>query len=156
MTIKLTKKIIIVVMITLVVIQFIQPARNKSTEASASDISKVLSVPDSVQLILKNACYDCHSNNTRYPWYSNIQPVGWFLANHIKKAKEMLDFNEFGGYSARRQQNKLDAIANEVSTNGMPLPSYRLLHKNARLDRIERAQLTNWAQHSEESITIEQ
>lgn len=156
MTMKPVKIILLGVLIILVVIQFIKPARNKSELAPTNGISKVLIVPDSVRTILQNACYDCHSNNTRYPWYSNIQPVAWYLANHIKKAKEALNFDEFAGYSALRQRNKLGGIADEVSDNGMPLPSYRLLHKNARLSREEKAQLTNWAQHSQDIIQREQ
>jgi hypothetical protein len=151
---KLTKIILVVLGIAFVVIQFIQPGRNKNGQVSVTDISKVVTIPDSVQVILKNACYDCHSNNTAYPWYSYIQPVGWFLAKDISEAKEMLNFSEFGEYPARRQLNKFDVIADEVSTNGMPLPSYRLLHKNARLNKNEKVLLTNWAQHSEESLSV--
>ncbi len=108
----------------------------------------MVTVADSVKVILRNACYDCHSNNTDYPWYSNIQPIGWYLANHITKAKEDLNFSEFGGYSTRRQKSKLDAIGDEISNNGMPLPSYRLLHKNARLSENEKTLLINWTQLS--------
>jgi hypothetical protein len=151
-----TKKILAAIGLIVVAIQFIQPARNKNGQASATDISRVVTVPDCVQVILRKACYDCHSNNTDYPWYSNIQPVSWYLANHITKAKEGLNFSEFGGYSSRRQKSKLDAITDEISDKGMPLPSYRLLHKNARLSKIEKAQLTNWARQSQESLPEKQ
>lgn len=155
-TMKLLKRILVVAVIILVIIQFIQPAKNQSAQSSPNDISKVIAVPDSVQVILKNACFDCHSNNTEYPWYFHIQPVAWYLANHITKAKKELNFNEFAGYPARKQQNKLEAIANEITDNGMPLPSYRLMHKNARLDKVEKALLTNWAQHMEDSLAKKQ
>lgn len=151
---KLLKRILVAAVIILLIIQFIQPAKNQSAQTPATDISKVLVIPDSVQVILKKACFDCHSNNTKYPWYSHIQPVSWYLANHITKAKKELNFSEFGRYPARRQQNKLEAIANEINDNGMPLPSYRLLHKAARLDQVEKELLTNWVKHSEESIAV--
>lgn len=152
---KLTGKILLSAGIVLVAIQFIQPARNKSELTSETDISKAMNVPDNVQGIIKKACYDCHSNNTEYPWYSYIQPAGWFLAGHIKKAREELNFSEFGGYTARRQSGKLDQIANEIRDNGMPLPSYRLMHKNARLSQEEKTLLTDWAEQSKTGITAE-
>jgi hypothetical protein len=153
---KLIKIILLTAGIILIAIQFLQPSRNKNEVITDTDISKVLSVPDNVRIILKGACYDCHSNNTNYPWYSNIQPIGWYLANHIIKAKEDLNFSEFGGYSSRIQESKLNAIADEITDNGMPLPSYRLLHKNARLGGNEKILLTNWAQHSAESLPEKQ
>ena len=87
MTLSRPKKILSAILIVFIAIQFIQPAHNKSDQLLATDISKMVNIPDSVQALLKNACYDCHSNNTNYPWYSNIQPMGWLMAKHIKKAK---------------------------------------------------------------------
>lgn len=151
---KLIKKIILALLIAFVVIQFIRPPRNKGEQQFPQDISNVIPVPDSVMAILHNACYDCHSNNTRYPWYSFVQPVGWILAGDIKNAKENLNFNEFGTYSTRRKISKLDDIGNEISENGMPLPAYRLAHKEARLSHSEKEMLINWAQSSEDSLSV--
>ncbi len=145
---KLLTKILLPIGLAVVIIQFIRPARNKDEQGFENDISKVMSIPDSVQTILKNACYDCHSNNTVYPWYSNIQPVGWFLARDIKLAKENLNFSEFGTYNQRRRSGKLNAIADEINENAMPLPSYRLMHKDARLLPAEKRLLISWAENS--------
>ena len=98
------------------------------------------------------ACYDCHSNNTTYPWYSNIQPMGWLLANHIKEGKAELNFNEFGSYSERRQQSKLKSIAGQVKENEMPLASYTMLHKNARLTKHQKALIIDWALQAKDSL----
>jgi len=136
-----------------VVIQFIQPAHNKSDGISATDISGVVNIPDSVRVLLKNACYDCHSNNTDYPWYVNVQPMGWLMAKHIKDGKAQLNFNEFGSYSARRQQSKLKSIASQVSDGEMPLSSYTWMHKNARLNEQEKALIIKWAQQSKDSLS---
>jgi hypothetical protein len=138
-----------------VAIQFIRPVRNKSELASATEISKVLVVPDSVRTILQNACYDCHSNNTRYPWYSYVQPVAWLLANDITHGKNQLNFSEFGSYSQRRQLSKLEGIADNISDNSMPLKSYKIMHKDARLPENERALLIKWAQLSGEKLSPE-
>jgi hypothetical protein len=90
------KKILLAALIVFIAIQFIRPARNECGQPSPTDISKIDSVPGNVQTILKTYCYDCHSNHTNYPWYSNIQPAGWWLASHIKEGKAELNFSEFG------------------------------------------------------------
>ncbi|MDO8993416.1 MAG: heme-binding domain-containing protein, partial [Daejeonella sp.] len=90
---------LIVLLVILVAIQFVQPARNQSVQASTGGIASVISVPENVQAILQNSCYDCHSNNTRYPWYAGLQPGAWWLASHIDEGKAQLNFDEFGNYS---------------------------------------------------------
>jgi hypothetical protein len=141
-----TIKILLGIGLVLIAIQFIRPAHNINSQVSATDISKTVKTSDSVRAVLKKACYDCHSNNTYYPWYSNIQPVGWLLANHISQGKRQLNFSEFGSYSQRRQSSKLDDIANELQNDGMPLSSYKLLHKEARLTANEKILVIKWAQ----------
>jgi len=92
----LFKKILLVILIVFIAIQFIIPARNTSGQVLPTDITKTVNIPDKVLDVFKNSCYDCHSNNTRYPWYVNIQPMGWVMASHIKNGKENLNFSEFG------------------------------------------------------------
>lgn len=147
------KKILLVLFVVFIAIQFIQPARNKSDGMLATDISEIVPIPDSVQVILKNACYDCHSNNTIYPWYSNIQPMGWLMAKHIKQGKAVLNFSEFGSYTTRRQISKLKSIADQIKDNDMPLPTYKWMHKNARLTKDKKAMIINWAQQLEDSLS---
>jgi len=142
---KLVRYILLALGIIFVAIQFIRSERNKNEKPSPTDIAKVFTVPDSVTVILKNACYDCHSNNTSYPWYSHVQPIGWFLTKHITQGKDELNFSEFGSYSTRRQLSKLDEIEDVMNDDIMPLPSYRLLHKKARLSQKEKTLLINWA-----------
>ena len=115
-----------------------RPAKNISPVVTDESIEKLYPVPDSVMSILKSVCYDCHSNNTHYPWYSNIQPVALFLNRHIVEGKKELNFDEFGSYTRRRQQSKLKAIANQVRDGEMPLSSYSILHKDARLTSGQR------------------
>ena len=150
---RLAKKILLAAGIVLIIIQFIRPARNTSVQILSTDISKTVAISDSVQTILLNACYDCHSNNTNYPWYVNIQPTGWLMAQHITQAKEELNFSEFGSYSPRRQLSKLNGIANSIRDDIMPLSSYKLMHKNAHLNTNEKTLVINWAQQSEYSLS---
>jgi hypothetical protein len=151
---KLLRKILLGLLVMLILIQFIQTPRNKSNELRSTDLTKTFSVPQDVLNILKTACYDCHSNNTNYPWYSKVQPLGWLLANHIKEGKAELNFNEFGSYSMRRQTSKLNAIANSIKDGSMPLGSYILLHKNARLSDEENASLIDWAAGTKDSLQL--
>ncbi len=150
---RLAKKILLAISVVFIAIQFIQPAHNKSGQIPATDISKTLSISVGVQAALKNACYDCHSNNTDYPWYSDIQPFGWLMANHIKQGKEALNYSEFGSYSPRRQLSKLDGIANSIRDGIMPLSSYKLMHKDAQLNTNEKTLIIKWAQQSKDSLS---
>jgi Haem-binding domain len=148
------KKILLAIGIIFIVIQFFRPTPNKSYQVLDTDISKMAAISDSVLSILKNGCYDCHSNNTYYPWYSNIQPMGWLMAYHIKKAKSQLNFSEIGSYSQRRQLSKLDGIANSIKDDIMPLKSYKIMHKPAQLSTAEKSLLVNWAQRSRDSLSV--
>ena len=150
---RLFKRILIAIVIILLAIQFFRPDRNIENQASSTDISGVFSMPDSVKVILQNACYDCHSNNTRYPWYVNIQPAGWWMAGHISDAKGDLNFSEFGGYTPRKQISKLDGVAGVIEKDLMPLKSYKMMHKSARLSTDEKQLVINWAQRSADSIS---
>ncbi len=141
-------------MLLLIVIglQFIQPEPNKTGKVSASGFTETFTVPGNIQAILKDACYDCHSNNTSYPWYARIQPVAWILANHIKEGKAELNFSDFGSLGKRRQVSKLRAIASQVKENEMPISSYKLMHKKARLTAGEKMLLINWMTHTADSL----
>ncbi|OJZ05656.1 heme-binding domain-containing protein [Sphingobacterium sp. 40-24] len=148
----LKKKIILGLAVILIGIQFFQPLRNQSDEVPATHIERVYAVPQNVKAILVQSCYDCHSNNTRYPWYSRIQPGAWYMAGHIKKGKEELNFSEFGEYSARRQRNKFRAMAGQVKDGEMPLSSYTLIHRNAVLSPEDKQVLMAWFGTMEDSI----
>lgn len=149
---KIGKKVAIILSVVFVGIQFVPTKRNQSDNISASDIMIVYNVPEQIENKIKVSCYDCHSNNTQYPWYNKIQPVAWFLEGHIKKAKEELNFSEFGDYSKRRQKNKLKSIINRIRDNEMPLPSYILMHKDAVLSESEKSELENWISKLRDSL----
>ncbi len=148
------RKIIVwTVLVLLVAIQFIRPSRNNDGKTAGSGFVQLYGVPDSVNQILREACYDCHSYNTRYPWYTNFQPVGWILASHIKRGKSKLNFSEFDSYPIRRQISKLKAIVSEIEDDKMPLKSYKLLHKRARLSAEEKYLIVSWLRNKADSIS---
>ena len=151
---RVVKKILLGLLVVFIIIQFIQPARNKSNQVLLTDLTRTLNVPQHVQSILQSACYDCHSNNTSYPWYSRIQPFGWMLAAHIREGKAELNFSDFGSYSLRRQLSKLSGIGNSIKDGTMPISSYELIHKNARLSKEDKALLIEWATRTKDSLRL--
>ncbi len=146
------RKIVIGVLAILVVIQFFRPAKNIVTEASTNDIATLYGVPADVEPILKKACFDCHSNNTRYPWYFNFQPVAWWMTDHINEAKEELNFSEFGNLPLPRQLKKIQKTAKAVKDGWMPLNSYTWIHKDAILTDAEKDAIVAWTQNVAKQI----
>lgn len=149
---KIIKKILWVLLAVFIIIQFIRPKKNESTEVLASDISKTYMVPSDVNTILVKACNDCHSNNTKYPWYNNFQPVAWWLNNHVNDGKRHLNFNDFTSMRVARQYKRLNDCIEEVKEGGMPLDSYTWIHKDAILTETEKQTLYNWCNTVRDSI----
>lgn len=129
----------------IVVMQFAAPRPNVSvTPPGPNDFIVRYHPPEAVRQILLEACYDCHSDNTRYPWYAHAQPVGWWLAEHIEDGKRHLNFSQFGAYPAKRQAKALDHMADEVTNRTMPLRSYTWIHHDARLTDAQVDALSAW------------
>ena len=126
------------------VIHVIPVERNVSTVPPGQSFEKTEKVPANVAAILKVSCYDCHSNNSRYPWYSELQPGAWFMAQHIKKGRDELNFDEFNNYSKRRKKAKIKSIISQIEKDEMPLRSYRMMHGNARLSADEKKELVDF------------
>lgn len=137
------KKILIFLLIVFVAIQFVRPAKNLSGDTS-KDIRVKYPVSDSVDRILARACNDCHSNTTRYPWYAEVQPVSWWLGNHIKDGKRHLNLNSFVAQSAARQKKRMEDCIEQIDNGEMPLNSYLWIHKDAALSEADKATLKNW------------
>lgn len=125
-------------------IQFIPRNYNQTEEIPATDLMKVENVPQEVETIIRTSCYDCHSNNTNYPWYHQIQPITWYLDDHIEEGKEELNFSDFGDYSERRQKSKLRSFLSQVQDGEMPLSSYTLIHWDAKLSNADKEILEEW------------
>ena len=148
---KVFKKILIGLLVILIVMQAFRPAKNTSNDTS-KDISKSYVVPENVKLILVKACNDCHTNSTRYPWYAEVQPVSWWLNDHIKEGKRKFNLNEFDGYRIARQYKKMEECMEQLKEGEMPLPSYTLIHKDAILTDTEKQTLLNWCEVVRDSI----
>lgn len=139
------RKIILIVIIVLVIsIQFVRIDQTAPYSNPQSELAIVASVPDNVIAIMKESCYDCHSNNTVYPWYANIAPVSWMLQNHIKEGREHMNFSDWGNYSAADRQDYLKECMEEINKGEMPLKGYVLMHSKAKLTPEEKEVLRQW------------
>ncbi len=148
------KKTMLILLIIFMVIQFFRPTKNLAFAASINNITTQYSVPNDVQAILKTSCYDCHSNNTKYPWYNNIQPVAWYLKNHVDEGKKEINFDEFASYSPRRQYKKFREINQQLEENEMPMGSYTLIHSNAKLNREQKIKVYTWVNEMMDTMKV--
>ncbi|MDA0193761.1 MAG: heme-binding domain-containing protein [Bacteroidetes bacterium] len=139
------KKIVIGTVALFLFLQIFQIDKINLPIDSSKDFIEITNPPDQIRDILKTACYDCHSHETKYPWYSNIAPVSWWVKDHINDAREELNFSEWGTYDLKKSNHKLDEMAEEVEEEGMPLTSYTLAHSEARLTGGQRKALVSWA-----------
>lgn len=133
-------------------IQFFPTSQNQSNTIPKTDFMLVNDVPKQVEHIITTSCYDCHSNNTDYPWYNKVQPVAWFLEDHVTHGKEELNFNEWADYSNRRKNSKLKSIISQIENGEMPLWSYTLIHREAKLSEDERNTVLDWVSKLKDSL----
>lgn len=138
------RKILYVLLAALVIIQFFRPGRNQSAGPFPNDVTTQFPLASETKAVLEVACYDCHSNNTRYPWYTNVQPVGWWLQNHVNEGKRELNFSEFATYAPKKQHHKFEEIKEAVTEGWMPLDSYKWIHKDAVLTKEQSTAIAKW------------
>ena len=146
------KKVLLGLLIVLIIAQFIQPSKNIGQAQGATDIAHVVPVPDTVMALLKVACYDCHSDSTRYPWYNHITPVNWWLRNHINEGKRHNNFSHFTEGNYKRKIRRLDETAEQVEKHEMPISSYLWIHKDARLNDAQRKLIIDWANNAKAQV----
>ncbi|MFM6953690.1 MAG: heme-binding domain-containing protein [Sphingobacteriaceae bacterium] len=151
---KLSTKILLGLVVILLLAQFVRPEKNTASGIQPNDIFTAYPASEEVQAIAKKACYDCHSNNTVYPWYANVQPVAWWIDDHVKEGKRELNFSEFTAYTPKRARHKLEEVAEQVNEHEMPLNSYTWIHAEARLTDTELKLLADWAKATRETIPI--
>src|SRR5665213_2694034 len=146
------RQIFITLFVIFVIIQFIRPTRNIGIADNANDITHATSVPADVDTILKTSCYDCHSDHTVYPWYTNVQPVGWWLTKHVNGGKRGLNFSQFNSYPISKKMRRYKQIAQEVNDDGMPLNSYLWIHAYAKLSDAQKKTISDWAMQNRKQM----
>ncbi|MFY0713073.1 heme-binding domain-containing protein [Seonamhaeicola sp. NFXS20] len=144
---KTSNKILLVLLIVFVIAQFFRPEKNSGDIASIEPFLAETKPPQEVKLILKEACLDCHSNVTRYPWYNNITPINYWLANHVKDGKKHFNVSNWEGNSVKRKDHKFEELIEEVEGKEMPLKSYTWTHANAKLTDAQIQSVVDWAKN---------
>ena len=142
---KAVKIILISLAVLFIAIQFIPSGIPENKPEDEKSIVNSSLVKESILEQLRKSCFDCHSNQVRFPWYSKLAPSSWFLADHISEGKSNLNFSEWDDYSNREKIGLLEEIKDEVESGSMPLKSYLLIHRDARLNAEEISDLLIWA-----------
>lgn len=148
----MAKKVFYIFLVIVAIIQLFQPDRNHSSENLQSELSNKYKLPDSIENLLSTVCYDCHSNNTDYPFLINIQPIGWYMQSKVNEGKKHLNFSEFGNYSTTEALDKLNEINEVMQKNEMPLHAYRWYNKEANLTDEQRQNITAWTLQLKQNI----
>ena len=146
------RRIWLIILFVVIVIQFIRPTRNLGVAATDKDITHFVRVPDTVRHILIRSCYDCHSNYTHYPWYSEVNPIGWWLNNHIQDGKRSINFSDLSGMPKRKLDHRFGDISETVEHREMPLSSYTWIHKDAILTDEQMHMVVQWADSARKEI----
>lgn len=143
----MVKKILIVIAVVFVGIQFVSVDKSVVEADPQNDFIVATNAPENVANTMVSSCYDCHSNQTNYPWYSNVAPISWWVQDHVNEGREELNFSEWKSYSDKRKKKKLEEIIEEVEEKEMPLSSYTIAHSNAKLSEEQEEDLIKWVEY---------
>ena len=145
---KIIKKTAVILLVVLIAMQFYRPEKNMDHGDHTLIFITETNPPEDVKHVLKNTCYDCHSNDTKYPWYNNIAPVSYWLADHVEHGKGELNFSEWERYSSKNKSHKLEEVVEVIEDNAMPLKEYTWMHTEAKLTDVQKQTIIKWAKQS--------
>ena len=149
---KILKISFIILVAAFIIVQFFRPERLTTNEVTKDEITNVLKVPDNVHTILQRSCFDCHSNHTVWPWYTNVAPVSWLVADDVNSGRKKMNFSEWGKMKVSRQSTQLQKICDNIKEGDMPLPKYLMIHRDAVLAQEEKDILCKWANDLSDSL----
>ncbi|TYA55989.1 heme-binding domain-containing protein [Formosa maritima] len=152
---KIIKKILLLLLIVIIIAQFFGPEKNEGDLASVEPFLTETNPPDNIKAILKESCFDCHTNRTRYPWYSNITPVNYWMADHVKHGKKHFDMSNWEGNSVKKKDHKFEELIEMVEEKEMPLPSYTWTHTEAKLSDSQIKDIVEWAKQVRFKYSLE-
>ena len=152
---KILKINVVIIALAFLALQFVRPDFSNPPVVASETLAASTTVPPDVQAVLSRSCNDCHSNETVYPWYSQVSPFNWFLAGHIDDGRNEMNFSHWNTYPKQRKINKLDEICEQVEAGAMPLPSYLWIHRDAVLKLEEGKLLCDWAKAESERISAQ-
>ena len=143
---RIIRAAIILLVLVFAAIQFVRPPRTNPVTNPTETLAAHAIIPPDAQAILDRACRDCHSNETRWPWYSTVAPVSWFVIDHVDHGRTHFNYSQWGTYDRARQRELLEASCTMARSGAMPIGSYLLMHSSARLTSADVAALCRWTQ----------
>ncbi len=146
---------VLVLVVALFGIQFIRPDRTNAPVDPSKEFAAQPGVDPSIAALLRRACYDCHSDETRWPWYSNLAPASWLVADDVHSGRRNVNFSIWGKYPPSRRSETFDDIHDQVSSGDMPLKKYLLLHPDAKLSQAERDSIVAWADREKQKLGLD-
>ena len=141
---KILKKLLLLLLVIFIAAQFFSPEKNQGNMASVEPFLKDTNPSEEVTYILQETCYDCHTNVTRYPWYDNITPINYWLADHVAEGKKEFNMSAWDKYSTKKKDHKFEELIDMVEKKEMPLPSYTYTHSEAKLSDTQIAAVLEW------------
>ena len=144
------RRLLVLLLVLFIAIQFIRPDTNNPEYNPKMDMLVLMDPPEEVSNVIRNACYDCHSHQTVYPWYGQVAPASWMVSHHVKEGREHLNFSNWGFLYEEEQEDAMEEMGEEVREGEMPLPGYSLVHPEARLSDHEKKLVANWANQYED------
>jgi hypothetical protein len=138
------KRAALVIVAGLVVAQALRPARTNPAEDPARTLEAIAHPPPSVQAVLDRSCRDCHTNRTVWPWYTNVAPISWFVVGHVNEGRHDLSFSNWAAFAPALRAKRLAQMCDLVQRGEMPLTTYLLLHRDARVSDDERQAICDW------------
>jgi len=141
-----------VLILALIILQFLKPDTINPVEDKSKFIASHLQIPDNVYKQMENSCFDCHSDRTKWPWYSKISPVVYLIKSDVDEGRKHLNFSTWGDYDKSRMMDKLDGIETEVTDDEMPLSIYIPLHPEAKLSESDKKMIIEWARSSKDQL----
>lgn len=136
--------ILLVILLVIVGIQLVRINKNNPLSDPEADFITLENPPEEVKVLLKNACYDCHSHLTVYPWYTNVAPFSWIIGKHINEGRKHLNFSTWGDYKKDKQRHKIEECVEEVKEGHMPIPNYTWMHPEAKMSEEDREKMVAW------------
>ncbi|HSE25947.1 MAG TPA: heme-binding domain-containing protein [Pyrinomonadaceae bacterium] len=150
---RVLKWLFLIVVILLVAAQFVRPAKTNPAADPSLSIESQAQVTPAVASIFDRSCNDCHSNNTRWPWYSNVAPVSWFVIDHVNEARGDMNLSEWGKLDRNRQRHRLEDMCEMVQSGEMPLSSYTPLHPGSKLSQADVKALCDWSSSERQRLS---
>jgi len=149
------KRTFVVVAVIFIGLQFTTPTHTNPPSDEAQSLKRMTTIPSRISALFVRSCYDCHSNETNWRWYTYVAPVSWFTVGHVNDARAELNFSEWGSYGTRMKETRLNAICDQCQKGEMPLTSYALVHPDVRLSPEEVKSICEWSSEERRRLMLE-